>query len=141
MRNGSGKGRRDARVREQRLSLLLAGPRDRELFLRGGDGRFGRRHLSLRYAIPSLGLVDVLLRDQIGQRRVVLVGDFLDAIDTNAQLILDNKAPLDQMLTPQGVVDITDIADTTRDFGWTPRVTVDEGIPKFVEWFKAYNRL
>jgi UDP-glucuronate 4-epimerase len=34
-----------------------------------------------------------------------------------------------------------DIADTTRDFGWTPRVTVDEGIPKFVEWFKAYNRL
>ncbi len=34
-----------------------------------------------------------------------------------------------------------DIADTTRDFGWTPKVTVDEGIPKFVEWFKAYNRL
>lgn len=34
-----------------------------------------------------------------------------------------------------------DIADTTRDFGWTPRVTVEEGIPKFVEWFKAYNRL
>jgi len=34
-----------------------------------------------------------------------------------------------------------DIADTIRDFGWTPKVAVEEGIPKFVEWFKAYNRL
>jgi UDP-glucuronate 4-epimerase len=34
-----------------------------------------------------------------------------------------------------------DIAGTTRDFGWTPKVTVDEGIPRYVEWFKAYYRL
>ena len=34
-----------------------------------------------------------------------------------------------------------DIADTTRDFGWTPKVTVEQGIPLFVDWFKAYNRL
>jgi UDP-glucuronate 4-epimerase len=34
-----------------------------------------------------------------------------------------------------------DISNTTRDFGWTPKVPVEEGIPKFVEWFKAYNRL
>jgi len=34
-----------------------------------------------------------------------------------------------------------DIADTTRDFGWTPRVAVEEGIPLFVDWFKSYNRL
>lgn len=34
-----------------------------------------------------------------------------------------------------------DISDTTRDFGWTPTVAVEEGIPRFVEWFKAYNRL
>ena len=34
-----------------------------------------------------------------------------------------------------------DIADTTRDFGWAPRVAVEEGIPKFVAWFKAYYRL
>lgn len=34
-----------------------------------------------------------------------------------------------------------DISDTTRDFGWVPKVPVEEGIPKFVEWFKAYNRL
>lgn len=34
-----------------------------------------------------------------------------------------------------------DITETTRDFGWTPKVSVEEGIPKFVDWFKVYNRL
>src|SRR5436190_618610 len=34
-----------------------------------------------------------------------------------------------------------DIADTVRDFDWKPTVGVEEGVPKFVEWFKAYNRL
>ncbi len=34
-----------------------------------------------------------------------------------------------------------DITDTLRDFDWTPKVPVEEGIPKFVDWFKAYNRL
>ena len=34
-----------------------------------------------------------------------------------------------------------DIDATTRDFGWTPKVTVGQGIPLFVDWFKAYNRL
>ena len=34
-----------------------------------------------------------------------------------------------------------DIAETLRDFAWKPRVAVEEGIPKFVEWFKTYNRL
>ena len=31
-----------------------------------------------------------------------------------------------------------DISETTRDFGWTPRVTVDMGVPLFVDWFKTY---
>ena len=34
-----------------------------------------------------------------------------------------------------------DITDTERDFDWSPKVSVEEGIPKFVDWFKAYNRL
>ena len=34
-----------------------------------------------------------------------------------------------------------DIDSTTRDFGWTPKVTVEKGIPLFVDWFKEYNRL
>ena len=34
-----------------------------------------------------------------------------------------------------------DIGATTRDFGWAPKVTVEEGVPLFVDWFRAYNRL
>jgi len=34
-----------------------------------------------------------------------------------------------------------DIAATTRDFGWTPKVPVEVGIPKYVEWFRSYYRL
>jgi UDP-glucuronate 4-epimerase len=28
-----------------------------------------------------------------------------------------------------------------RGFDWKPKVMVEEGIPKFVDWFKAYNGL
>lgn len=34
-----------------------------------------------------------------------------------------------------------DIGETTRDFGWEPKIAVEQGIPRFVDWFKAYNRL
>ncbi|WP_421999781.1 NAD-dependent epimerase/dehydratase family protein [Reyranella sp.] len=34
-----------------------------------------------------------------------------------------------------------DIAATTQAFGWTPKVPVEEGIPRFVDWFREYNRL
>ncbi|MEC3919386.1 MlaD family protein [Nocardia sp. CDC160] len=40
------------------------------------------------------------------------LGAFLDSIDVNARLLLDNRAQLDELLTPQGVVDITEIANT-----------------------------
>ena len=31
-----------------------------------------------------------------------------------------------------------DIDDLVRDFGFKPNTTIDEGIEKFVEWFKEY---
>jgi UDP-glucuronate 4-epimerase len=34
-----------------------------------------------------------------------------------------------------------DVSDTMRDFDWQPKVRVEEGVPKFVEWFKAYHCL
>ncbi len=58
-------------------------------------------------------IADVLKKDLIDV--AAHQGDidaFLDAIDTNARLVLDNQGPLDQMLTPQGVIDITEIADS-----------------------------
>lgn len=34
-----------------------------------------------------------------------------------------------------------DIAASTRDFGYQPRTTIDEGIPRFVAWFRDYHRV
>ncbi len=31
-----------------------------------------------------------------------------------------------------------DIADTRRDFGFVPKTTIDEGIPRFVAWYLVY---
>lgn len=32
-----------------------------------------------------------------------------------------------------------DIAASTRDFGFEPRVTIDEGLPRFVAWYRDYH--
>ena len=31
-----------------------------------------------------------------------------------------------------------DIGPIQRDFGFQPKVTIDEGIPRFVEWYRNY---
>jgi UDP-glucuronate 4-epimerase len=60
---------------------------------------------------------------------------FEKAIGRDAHIELKPGEPGDMQETA------ADIADTVRDFGWKPLVSVEEGVPKFVEWFKAYNRL
>jgi UDP-glucuronate 4-epimerase len=60
---------------------------------------------------------------------------FEKALGRQARVELKPGDPFDMPATA------ADISDTTRDFGWTPKVAVEEGIPKFVDWFKSYNRL
>lgn len=60
---------------------------------------------------------------------------FEKALGREARIELKPGDPFDIQETA------ADISETTRDFGWTPKVSVEEGIPKFVEWFKNYNRL
>jgi UDP-glucuronate 4-epimerase len=60
---------------------------------------------------------------------------FEKALGREAKVELKPGDPFDMQETA------ADITDTTRDFGWTPKVSVEEGIPKFVEWFKSYHRL
>jgi UDP-glucuronate 4-epimerase len=66
---------------------------------------------------------------------VRVIALFEKALGRDAKVELKPGDPFDMQETA------ADISDTTRDFGWTPKVSVEEGIPKFVEWFKAYNRL
>jgi UDP-glucuronate 4-epimerase len=60
---------------------------------------------------------------------------FEKAIGKKATVELKPGEPGDMLETA------ADISETVRDFGWTPKVAVEEGIPRFVEWFKAYNGL
>jgi UDP-glucuronate 4-epimerase len=34
-----------------------------------------------------------------------------------------------------------DISESTRDLGFVPKTAIDEGLPRFVEWYRQYHRL
>ncbi len=34
-----------------------------------------------------------------------------------------------------------DIEATRRDLGWSPKTPIEEGVPRFVDWFRDYHRL
>jgi UDP-glucuronate 4-epimerase len=54
---------------------------------------------------------------------------------TNHKAILDMQ-PLQAGDVPES---FADIEASTRDLGFVPRTSIDAGVPKFVEWFRAYN--
>jgi UDP-glucuronate 4-epimerase len=62
---------------------------------------------------------------------------FIKTIET----ALGCKAMLDFMPMQPGDVKATaaDIDDSTRDLGFVPRIGIDEGIPRFVRWYKDYH--
>ncbi|HLG45129.1 MAG TPA: NAD-dependent epimerase/dehydratase family protein [Reyranella sp.] len=60
---------------------------------------------------------------------------FEKAFGKEARVELKPGEPADMQETS------ADISEAMRDFGWQPKVTVEEGVPKFVQWFKEYNRL
>ena len=33
-----------------------------------------------------------------------------------------------------------DIDDLVKDFGFKPNITIEEGIEKFVEWYREYKK-
>jgi len=53
------------------------------------------------------------------------------------------KADIDYQPMQAGDVKDTfaDISAIQRDHGFQPTTSIDEGIPRFVEWFKAYHRI
>jgi len=56
---------------------------------------------------------------------------------------LGKKAKIDSQPMQPGDVTETyaDISAIERDLGFTPKTSIDEGVPRFVEWFKAYHGL
>ena len=64
---------------------------------------------------------------------VHVIALFEKALGREAKLQLKPGEPGDMQKTA------ADVEATTRDFGWTPKVTVEYGIPLFVDWFKTYS--
>jgi len=56
---------------------------------------------------------------------------------------LGKKAALDMLPMQPGDVPVTaaDIAKIEADLGFSPRTRIEDGIPKFVEWYRTYHRL
>ena len=73
----------------------------------------------------------------LGNNRPVMLNDFIAAIEKACGKEAVRK------LEPMPAADVprtyADIALATRDLGFSPQTTLDEGIPLFVEWFRGYN--
>jgi UDP-glucuronate 4-epimerase len=47
---------------------------------------------------------------------------------------------VDQPIQPGDVKDtFADISDIARDIGFVPKTTIEQGVPRFVDWFRAYR--
>ena len=56
-----------------------------------------------------------------------------DALGAKAERILEPMPPGDVKET------YADITETRAELGYAPRVTIDQGVPKFAEWFRGYH--
>jgi len=75
----------------------------------------------------------------LGNSRSEPLTRYIDLIEK----ALGRKATMEMLpLQPGDVTDTyADIEDSRRDLGFEPRVTIEEGIPRFVAWFRDYHKL
>lgn len=72
----------------------------------------------------------------IGNNNVVELEYFVKVLEE----AIGKKAKIKYLPMQPGDVYATyaDIADTTRDLGFVPSTGIEEGLPRFVEWYKGY---
>ena len=75
----------------------------------------------------------------IGNSTPVKLLDFIEEIENTTQI----KADKQFLPMQQGDVEKTwaDVTDLKRDFGYSPKVNVKEGVQKFVDWYKSYYNI
>jgi UDP-glucuronate 4-epimerase len=73
----------------------------------------------------------------LGNHKAEALLDFIGVIERT----LGAKATLDmQPMQPGDVTEtFADITESRADLGFAPRVSIDVGIPRFIEWYKAYH--
>jgi UDP-glucuronate 4-epimerase len=72
----------------------------------------------------------------LGNRRAENLSDFIAALERAF------GRPAEKQLEPMQPGDVpatwADIADSTRDLGFDPATSIDEGVPRFAAWYKSY---
>ncbi|PKU22181.1 NAD-dependent epimerase/dehydratase family protein [Telmatospirillum siberiense] len=63
------------------------------------------------------------------------IGIIEQALGKKAEIILEPMQPGDVKET------FADISAIQRDFGFSPATGIEEGIPKFVEWYRSYHKI
>jgi len=75
----------------------------------------------------------------LGNHRSELLTRFIAVLEAalgrKAEITLEPMQPGDVPAT------YADISETTRDLGFVPTTSIDEGLPRFVEWYRRYHRL
>lgn len=75
----------------------------------------------------------------IGNSKPVKLFDFIEAIEKE----MDKKA--NKVLLPLQPGDVTstyaDVSDLAREFGYQPSTSLEEGVKKFVKWYKKYYKV
>ena len=73
----------------------------------------------------------------LGNQRSENLMDLVNIIEENLETKADiNYLPLQPGDIPESFADIT---DTKNKLGFAPKIKIETGIPKFIEWFKGYN--
>ncbi len=75
----------------------------------------------------------------IGNSRCEELERFVEVLEK----AIGKRAMIQLMPMQPGDVEATyaDIAAATRDFGYLPKTTIDEGLPRFVAWYRDYHKL
>lgn len=75
----------------------------------------------------------------LGNAHPEKLGDFIGMLEHS----LGKKAVYDYQPMQPGDVPATyaDITESTRDLGFQPKITIADGIPRFVEWYKDYHNI
>ncbi len=75
----------------------------------------------------------------IGSNRAEPLSNLVAALEKG----LGRKADTRMLPMQPGDVTVTeaDLSALERDFGWKPATTLEEGVARFVEWFKAYEKV
>lgn len=73
----------------------------------------------------------------IGNSRPVRLGDFIGALER----AMGRKAERRDLPMQPGDVYSTeaDVSELERDFGWKPSTRLEEGLPRFAEWFNSHR--